>query len=128
MEDARIIDLYWSRSEVAIDETSAKYGKYCYTIAYNILANAEDSDESVNDTYLAAWNSMPPSVHLFCHLSWGKSPAGSPSISGEHGMPKSAAAVKSFWPWMNCRTVYLLVQMLSKQSKQQNWEKRLIVS
>lgn len=60
MEDARIVDLYWSRSEAAIDETSAKYGKYCYTIAYNILANAEDSDESVNDTYLAAWNSMPP--------------------------------------------------------------------
>lgn len=60
MEDARIVDLYWARSEAAIDETSAKYGKYCYTIAYNILANAEDSDESVNDTYLAAWNSMPP--------------------------------------------------------------------
>ena len=60
MEDAHIVDLYWARSETAIDETSAKYGKYCYTIAYNILANAEDSDESVNDTYLAAWNSMPP--------------------------------------------------------------------
>lgn len=60
MEDARIVDLYWARSETAIDETSAKYGKYCYAIAYNILANAEDADESVNDTYLAAWNSMPP--------------------------------------------------------------------
>ena len=60
MEDAYIVDLYWARSETAIDETSAKYGKYCYAIAYNILANAEDADESVNDTYLAAWNSMPP--------------------------------------------------------------------
>ena len=60
MEDARIVDLYWARSEAAIDETSAKYGKYCYAIAYNILASAEDADESVNDTYLAAWNSMPP--------------------------------------------------------------------
>ena len=60
MEDARIVELYWARSERAIDETSAKYGKYCYAIAYNILANAEDADESVNDTYLAAWNSIPP--------------------------------------------------------------------
>ena len=60
MEDARIVDLYWARSETAIDETSAKYGKYCYAIAHNILANAEDADESVNDTYLAAWNSIPP--------------------------------------------------------------------
>ena len=60
MEDTRIVDLYWARSEKAIEETSAKYGNYCYSIAFNILANAEDADESVNDTYLNAWNSMPP--------------------------------------------------------------------
>lgn len=60
MEDARIVDLYWARSENAITETSAKYGKYCYAIAYNVLANHEDADESVNDTYLDAWNNMPP--------------------------------------------------------------------
>ena len=60
MEDTHIVDLYWARSETAIAETSAKYGSYCYSIAYNILANAEDADESVNDTYLNAWNSMPP--------------------------------------------------------------------
>lgn len=60
MEDARIVDLYWARSEKAIEETAAKYGNYCYAIAFNILANAEDADESVNDTYLRAWNSMPP--------------------------------------------------------------------
>ena len=60
MEDARIVDLYWARSENAISETSAKYGKYCYAIAYNVLANHEDADESVNDTYLDAWNNMPP--------------------------------------------------------------------
>jgi RNA polymerase sigma-70 factor (ECF subfamily) len=60
MDDSRIIDLYWSRSENAINETAVKYGKYCRTIAYNILSNAEDADESVNDTYLGAWNSMPP--------------------------------------------------------------------
>lgn len=60
MEDAQIVDLYWARSENAISETSAKYGKYCYAIAYNVLANHEDADESVNDTFLDAWNSMPP--------------------------------------------------------------------
>lgn len=60
MDDKAIIDLYWTRSENAISETAAKYGGYCYTIAYNILSNREDSEESVNDTYLAAWNTMPP--------------------------------------------------------------------
>ena len=56
MEDTRIIDLYWTRSEKAIAETSAKYGKYCYAIAYNILSNPQDADECVNDTYLKVWN------------------------------------------------------------------------
>lgn len=60
MDDARIIDLYWARSENAIAETSNKYGKYCYAIAYNILSDEQDADESVNDTYLNAWNTMPP--------------------------------------------------------------------
>ena len=60
MEDQKIIDLYWSRSETAIAETDRKYGKYCYSIAYNILTNNEDAEESVSDTYLAAWKTMPP--------------------------------------------------------------------
>ena len=60
MEDAQIVSLYWDRSEDAIRETEAKYDRYLTKIAYNILANTEDSRESVNDTYLAAWNSMPP--------------------------------------------------------------------
>jgi RNA polymerase sigma-70 factor (ECF subfamily) len=47
MEDSRIVDLYWERSEHAITETASKYGKYCYAIAHNILQNAEDADESV---------------------------------------------------------------------------------
>ncbi len=59
MEDSRIVDLYWARSESAIAETAAKYGKHCYAIAFNILADPQDADESVNDTYLGAWNSMP---------------------------------------------------------------------
>lgn len=60
MEDNILVELYWARSEDAISETSTKYGKYCYTIAYHILASPEDAEESVNDTYLDAWNAMPP--------------------------------------------------------------------
>lgn len=60
MEDSWIVELYWKRSESAITETSSKYGRYCRAIAYNILKNSEDADESVNDTYMGAWNSMPP--------------------------------------------------------------------
>lgn len=60
MEDSRILDLYWRRDETAIDHTEKKYGRYLLTVAYNILADREDSRESVNDTYLAAWDSMPP--------------------------------------------------------------------
>ena len=60
MEDAKIVDLYWKRNERAIDESSQKYGSYCHTIACNILANIEDAKECVNDTWLGAWNSIPP--------------------------------------------------------------------
>ena len=60
MDDNRIIELYWQRNEDAIKETKDKYGKYCYTIAYNILSDREDAEECENDTYLEAWQSMPP--------------------------------------------------------------------
>ena len=60
MEDAQIVELYFARSEQAIVETDTKYGGYCYSIAYNILVNAEDAEESVSDTYLVAWRAMPP--------------------------------------------------------------------
>ena len=60
MEDRKIVDLYWARSEQAIFETQNKYGSYCFSIANNILPFREDAEESVNDTYLAAWNAIPP--------------------------------------------------------------------
>lgn len=60
MDDEQIVDLYWERSETAVSETEHKYGKYCRYIAFNILRSEEDSEECVNDTYLRAWNSMPP--------------------------------------------------------------------
>ena len=60
MDDNKIIDLYWERSELAISETANKYERYCYSISYNILYSEEDAEECVNDTYLSAWKSMPP--------------------------------------------------------------------
>lgn len=60
MDDAKIVQLYFDRSEQAISETANKYGKHCMTIANNILGNQEDVEECVNDTYLNAWNAIPP--------------------------------------------------------------------
>ena len=60
MEDLDIVELYWQRSEEAIVQTDRKYGRYCRTIAYNILQDDCDSDECVNDTYLKAWGIIPP--------------------------------------------------------------------
>ena len=60
MEDSRIIELYWKREEHAILETSRRYGAYCFAVADHILSNVQDSEECVNDTYLRAWNSIPP--------------------------------------------------------------------
>lgn len=60
MDDIRIVQLYWDRDQKAITETAAKYGNYCTFIAKNILGNKEDAEECVNDTYMKAWNAMPP--------------------------------------------------------------------
>lgn len=60
MDDSKIVELFFDRSELAISETGKKYGRYCHYIAYNILRNNEDAEECVNDTYLRAWNSIPP--------------------------------------------------------------------
>ena len=60
MDDKHIVDLYFCRDEEAIAQTDRKYGRYCYAIAYNILTNQEDAEESVNDTYVTAWNAIPP--------------------------------------------------------------------
>ena len=60
MEDRNIVELYWQRDQQAIAHTQTKYGPYLTKVAMNILCDPEDSAESVNDTYLAAWNAMPP--------------------------------------------------------------------
>ena len=60
MEDHRIVEMYWQRNEQAIAETETRYGKYLKSISYQILHNSEDAEECVNDTYSAAWQSIPP--------------------------------------------------------------------
>lgn len=60
MDDKSIVQLYWDRDESAITESSRKYGAYCTSIARNILFNMADAEECVNDTWLHAWNAMPP--------------------------------------------------------------------
>lgn len=60
MDDRAIIDLYWKRDEQAISETQRAYGGYCFTVANSILGNSWDAEEVVSDTWIHAWNSIPP--------------------------------------------------------------------
>ena len=60
MDDASIVQLFFERSEQALEAVSKKYGRFCHSIAHNILNNTEDTEECVNDAYLSLWNSIPP--------------------------------------------------------------------
>ena len=60
MEDANIIALYWARSEEAIARTAEKYGGYCKNVIRRILGDGRDAEECLSDTWLGAWNAMPP--------------------------------------------------------------------
>ena len=81
MRDEQIISLYWNRDEAAIRATDEKYGIYCLSIAVSVLADREDAEECVNDTWLRTWNSIPPARPSFLkqflakitrHLSFDK--------------------------------------------------------
>lgn len=72
MEDNKIVDLYWARSEEAIKETQEKYGKYCFSVAFRILQSEFDAEECVNDTYVKAWESIPPNRPESLSLYLGK--------------------------------------------------------
>ena len=71
MEDDKIIDLFWVRDQTAIEETSTKYGGRLQRVVVKILYSHEDAEESVNDTYLSSWNSIPPQrpIHFFAFLA-----------------------------------------------------------
>ena len=62
MEDEKIIELFFKRSENAITELSQKYGQLCMTVSMNILGNNEDAEECVNDSYFGVWNAIPPCI------------------------------------------------------------------
>ena len=92
MRDEDIIGLYWKRDEHAISESQQAYGGYCSALAYRILASSEDAEECVNDTWLRAWNAIPPQqpVHLrqffgriTRNLAFKKSCGNSPSFMWE---------------------------------------------
>lgn len=72
MDDQKIIDLFWQRQTTAITETAHKYGSYCHHIAYNILANQQDAEECVNDTWLRLWNAIPPQRPAILRTFLGK--------------------------------------------------------
>lgn len=60
LDDEKIVALYWERDEQAIGETDFKYRKYLFTIVRNLLQDLRDCEECMNDTYLGAWNAIPP--------------------------------------------------------------------
>ena len=60
MEDEKIIELFFARSEQGIRELDGKYGKACSRLSYNIVNNTQDAEECVNDAYLGAWTAIPP--------------------------------------------------------------------
>lgn len=72
MDDKDIIQLYLDRDQCALSETAMKYGKYCFTVAMNILGNKEDAEECVNDTYLSTWNAIPPAMPTIFSSFLGK--------------------------------------------------------
>ena len=72
LSDEQIIDLYFAREERAIKETDYKYGKYLFTIAYNIVQDTLDCEECLNDTYLNTWNRIPPTRPSIFHAFLSK--------------------------------------------------------
>ncbi len=72
MEDERIVELFWQRDETAIEQTAETYGAYCRSIADQILGDPEDAEECVNDTWLRAWQSIPPARPARLRLYLGR--------------------------------------------------------
>ena len=60
MQEETLLDLYFSRSETALEQTKQQYGTYCYAIAYRILSQPQDAEECENETYWKAWQVIPP--------------------------------------------------------------------
>lgn len=72
MEDTQIVELYFQRNEEALTLSAEKYGGFCLSIARRILSNRQDSEECVNDTWLDAWNAIPPAKPLSLSAFFGR--------------------------------------------------------
>ena len=72
MRDQEITELFWERKEQAVIESNIRYGAYCRRISHNILANKEDVEECMNDTWYQAWNAIPPQRPLCLKAFFGK--------------------------------------------------------
>lgn len=121
MEDCQIVDLYWQRDNRAITETSARYGKYCFAIAFNILSDIQDAEECVNDTWMGAWNAMP--VHrperlapflgkITRSVAFNRSRA---KYAGKRGRGEFSLAL------MNWETVFRVLPVQSSVYRMQSW-------
>ena len=98
MEDEKIIDLFFVRSEQAIRELDNKYGKICHNFSYNIVNSRQDAEECVNDAYLGAWNAIPRHDLTRCYLILLKSFGTFHSKSiGERKQPNGAAITRLLW-------------------------------
>ena len=120
MDDQQIIGLYWKRSDEAIAQTQKKYGKLCYKIAYNILDSHQDCEECVNDTYLRAWNVIPPKrpqklSAFLCRITRNQA-----LKRYESNIAEKRGGVKYRWRWRNwqavSRTALLLLPLRSNGS------------
>lgn len=105
MDDKKIIDLYWKRSESAIAETDKKYGRYCSTIAFNILHNREDAEECVNDTYFKVWGVIPTLRPLKFSAFIGRITRNLSLNKYEYYNAKNVVRVKRKLYLKNCRDV-----------------------
>ena len=106
MEDERSVTLFWQRNEAALTETASKYGRYLHSIAFGILASAEDAEECVNDTYIDAWNAMPPHRPALLSTFLESLPAAFPLTDCTAIAPKSGAAASLHLHLRSWRTVY----------------------
>lgn len=104
MEDEKIIALYWDRDQTAIAETQQKYGRYCGSIAHNIVHDAQDAEECVNDTWMRAWNSCPGSARIFWRLFWVRSRAICRWTATAESTPKREAEASCRIYMKNCMT------------------------
>ena len=121
MNDQEIIALYWAKEERAISATAEKYGSYCHAIAYNILYDRFDAEECVNDTYLGAWNSIPPQRPNRLAAFLGKITRNLALNRYKRTMPQSAAEDKLKLLCPNWKTASPTLKALSRLRKKRCW-------